>query len=67
MMPVNFNGTSIASTKRELKLTKARDNNKNKLIKNHKSEINYFIRISYKDKINIENIKKILIYNGVEL
>lgn len=44
-----------------------RDQNKNKLISEHPDNIKYFIRIPYWEKITEENVKQILIKNGVKI
>lgn len=55
--PVRFtsNMTNKQASK-AFKEIKIRDKRKNKLISNHRNEVMYFVRLSYKDKITKENI-----------
>lgn len=66
-MPVSFGGISLDRAKKKLKSTKYNDKLKNKLIKEHPDEIQYFIRFNYKHKITEEYVKKQLIKHGVPI
>ena len=64
--PVNFGGCSDQTAKKIFKKTKKLDKIKNKKIRQHKSEIENFIRFSYKDNIyDIEVVRKKLADNDV--
>jgi len=65
--PVQFGGISMEKAKENYKNQKKLDANKNKLIKQHKSEIKYFIRFPYTMKITEENIIKILTEYNIPL
>lgn len=58
--PVRFGGVSLKKATECFLRQKERDIIKNKLIKEHPEDINVFIRISYKEKINKKNIKNII-------
>jgi len=57
---VKIFGGKIALNKR-----KKLDRLKNKKIKQHPKDINYFVRFNYKDKLNVDNVIKKLRNNGI--
>lgn len=63
--PVCFGGISVDEAKERLKIQKKRDKIKNKKIANNKQYIKHFVRISYKEKLTLKNIKNILKSNGI--
>ena len=62
--PVVFNG-NLDRAKKNLKGVKYRDRLKNKLIKQHPNDVQYFVRFSHKESITEPNIKDKLTVFGV--
>jgi len=56
--PVKFGGISDEKAEGNFKLTQRRDRKKNKLIKEHPEDINYFIRFKYDEPLDKEYIMK---------
>jgi hypothetical protein len=65
--PVNFGGISDDEAKKQFELVLIRDANKNNLVLKNRQDIEYFIRIPYYEILSDENIRDILISNGVEI
>lgn len=65
--PVKFKGCGEDEAKRQFKRTKVLDELKNKKIAAHRDDVSYFIRFSYKDILDEENVKKKLIKNNIPL
>lgn len=63
--PVNFGGISDDKAILNLKKTQRLDREKEEKIKNHPEDIKYFVRFSYKEKINKKHVTKKLIKNGI--
>ena len=63
--PVRFGGRSDEEAQSALLKSRARDCTKDKLIADHPEEVKYFVRFSYKDKINKECILNRLKSAGV--
>jgi len=66
-MPINFGGCSERMAKENLKKTKRLDKIKNKKVKQHSEDIEYFIRFNYNDNLSKENIISKLKANGIVL
>jgi hypothetical protein len=65
--PIPWGNATHEEAKLELKATKKRDKLKNKLIKQNKDKVKYFIRIPYTEEITEENVRKILKRNKIPL
>ena len=64
-IPIDFCGRGKDSAEENFKKIKGRDIVKDKIIKQHESEIKYFIRFSYKEKITKEYVIEKLKNKGV--
>ena len=62
--PTGFGGSKEKSIQ-DFKDTRARDQIKNELIKNHPEDVKYFIRIPYTVVLTIESVKEVLKQNNV--
>jgi len=63
--PRCFGGMSKEVAEEEFKITKRNDRRKNRIIKNHPEDVEYFIRFNYKEPITKEYIIEKLKKNGV--
>ena len=64
---IGFGGIPINRAKKRFKTQKARDERKNKIIKDHPEDIKYFIRFKYNEPITIKYIKKKLMELGINI
>jgi hypothetical protein len=58
--PVSFGSSSKEKTQSAFKRTKWLDKRKNRLIGEHKDEIPFFIRFSYKEKTSLDDVDYII-------
>lgn len=65
--PTRFGGINIQRAKEGLKKLKAKDKLKNKLIKQHPDDIQYFVRFNYKEDITKEYVLKKLKQNNIPI
>jgi hypothetical protein len=64
-MPVRFGGITREKAVKNLKYVQKLDKIKKRKILEHKDDINFFIEFTYKDKINIKNVKDKLSKHGI--
>jgi hypothetical protein len=62
--PVPYGGT-MENAEREFRQTKRRDRLKYQRVKRHSEDVKFFIRIKYTEELTEDNIRRILIKNGV--
>ena len=64
--PVRFGGMSEKKAIEKFEYVKMLDKNKNRLVVRHKKDLKCFIRIPHTEKLNISNIKHILLKKGIK-
>jgi hypothetical protein len=65
--PVQFGGISMKRARANLKNIQRLDRLKNRRVRTHPEDIAIFIRIPYTEPLTLENVRRILIENGVKV